>query len=330
MANPNAAELAFAIQSAKGSPSASSTERIYLVGGAQPSPGKVAYPSNSVATTRISEGPIVDSIRPAGSPEFIVRPESIGALLYAVLGAKSVTGAADPWTHTFTLGTSLPYMTFWRHSAGVLNERLSDTRVARLVLSGGSGQPLRGVVDVVGGAAHSRSAQETTAVAEAPDPLLFRHGAGALKIEGTAVSSISNFTLTVNAGVAVVETLAGPMPFLSGLASITLDAEQALVDASLWNRLLYGSASPANLTAATITPLELAGSPAGIEFTFTEQAAPERSLRLALPRVAVLQPTGFDPDPTYGTGRMGVTYQAFKPASGSPLTATLKNAVSAY
>lgn len=326
----NTGELAFAFQSARGTPAPSSTERVYLVGGTMPAPQKEPAAEPYTSTSRISLAPYVDSIRPSGSPLMLVRPESIGALLYAVLGAKAVAGASDPWTHTLTLGASLPYMTFWRSSPGSLNERISDARLARLTLSGASGAPLQAALDIIGGSVAYRTAKEASAALESNDALLHRHGAGALRVEGVAVASISAWQLTIDAAVAMVETLAGPVPMLNGRASIILQAEQALVDASLWNRLMYGSASPANLAAATITPLELAGSPAGVEFTFTEQASPERSLRLAMPRVALLRPSGFDPHPDYRPDRMVALYQAFKPASGSPLTATLKNAVSAY
>ncbi len=330
MATPGTAELGLALQSARGSPAAAAVRRVYLTGGTLPAALKPLQADRSVSTTRVALGPVHDRIAAQGSPAFVVRPASIGMILYAALGAKAVSGASDPWTHTLTLGTSLPYLTLWRWSAGVLSERLADVRVARLTLSGASGRPLQATVDLVGGSAASRSAQETGGSVETTDAFLFRHGTGALKIEGAAVSSISDFTLTVATGVTVIQTLAGPLAMLDGPATITLQAEQELVDAALWNRLVYGSATPTNLTAATLTPLELAGSPAGIEFTFTEQASPERSLKLALPRVAVSPPDGFVPDPSYRQPRLTVVYTAFKPASGSPITATLKNAVSSY
>lgn len=330
MAVPAVAQLAFAVQSAKGTPAASSTERIYLAGGTMPAPRKPLGEDRSVSTTRVALGPIHSSVRVTGSPQAIVRPESIGALLYAILGAKAVAGASDPWTHTFTLGSSLPYLTFWRHAAGILNERLVDCRLASLTLAGKAGEPLEVGFEVAGGSAAYRTAQETTAALETSDAMMFRHGAGALKVEGAAVTSISSFTLTISAGVAIVETLAGPVPMLDGPAKIVCQVDQRLVDAALWNRLVYGSATPSNLAAPTLTALELAGSPAGLELTFTEQASPERSLRLALPRVAMAPPDGLEPATRYQEGRQRLTFQAFKPASGSPLTATLKNAVSAY
>lgn len=325
------AEVAFAIQSAKGTPAATSTERVYLVAGEIPAAPKVTQPRSSTTTTRIAPAGYVSSIRPGGSFRMIVRPESIGALLYAVLGAKAVAGASDPRTHTFTLATSIPWLTVWRHVGGFLNERLADVRIARLVLSGEAGKPLQATVDLLGGSLAYRTAQETAVVVETSDAMLFHHGAGALRVEGVAVSSIDRFTLTIDAGVRVVETLAGPLPFLDGKAKITAELDQALVDAALYNRLVYGSATPANLAAPTLTPLELAGAPAGLELTFTEQATPERSLRLAVPRVLLLPIGGLEARPGWGPQRQRLDLEAVAPAGGvSPLTATLKNALAAY
>lgn len=329
MPTPSAAELAFAIQSARGTPAASSTQRVYLTGGSLPAPVKRPVATATVTATRSASPLAVASVPAAGSPMAIIRPKMIGALLYAVLGAKSVSGASDPWTHVFTVGATTPFLTFWRYAAGILNERIVDARVARLTISGSAGGPMQASFDALGGSGAYRTAQETTATVETADPFVHGSGRGALKIEGVAVTSIRTFTLTIDAAVTLVETLAGPIAFMSGKPEITLTVDQALVDVSLWNRMAYGTATPGNLAAPTLTPLELAGSPAGVEFTFTEQASPERSLKLAMTRVAVMSIDGFDPAPAYGQARSQVTLRALAPA-GSPLTATLKNSQSSY
>jgi len=331
MASAGIAELAFAIQTAKGSPAAASTRRIYLSGGSLPSAKKATSTENYVRSTRIAGEAFTGSVPATGAPEAFVRPGMIGAILYAVLGAKAVSGASDPWTHTFTMGASLPYLTFWRHFAGLFNERISDARLSRVTLSGRSGQPLRVLFEILSGVPVHRTAQETSVTVETSDTFFMHHGSGALKIEGTAISSISAFTLTIDAAVALVETLAGPVPLLAGRSSIRMQVDQAIVDASLWNRLIFGSSSPSNLAAPVLTPLELAGSPAGFEFTFTEQASPERSLKLAIPRVILAEMPDTPPSTAYDLARMQPVYEAIAPAGGvSPLTATLKNAVSAY
>lgn len=331
MPSSNIAELAFAIQSAKGTPASAATRRIYLSGGSLPAPSKIAVADTAVTTTRIPRDPIVARVPVAGAPEAFARPGMLGALLYAALGAKSVSGASDPFTHVFTMGASLPYLTLWRHYAGILNERMSDVRISRLTISGRSGDPLRVSFAVESGIIGYRTAQETAVAAETADTFLMANGHGALRIEGVAVTSISAFSLTIIPNVTLVDTLTGPTPMLSGRSSIVVQADQQLVDATLWNRMVYAASSPANLAGPSLVPLELAGSPAGIEFVFTEQATPERSIKLALPRVAVSTIEGMNPNTGYAMARMSPTYEAFAPAGGvSPLTATLKNSIASY
>lgn len=331
MPSASIAELAWALQTAKGSIAASSTRRAYLSGGTMPQPVADPQLETRNSTVRIPSLSFVQTVQGLGAPEMIVRPNMIGALLYAALGTKAVSGASDPWTHTFTIGAALPYLTLWRHFGGILNERIADARIARLTISGASGRPLKVSAELLSGAIAYRTAQETTAAVETGTPFFeMADGRGALKVEGAAVASIASFTLTITTGCTLVETLAGPVPLLSGLGDVTLQAEQTLVDATLWNRMIYGASSPTNLQAPAGVPLELAGSPAGIEFMFTPQTAPERSLKLALPRVALqLDPLAIAT--SWQPARLSATYRAMTGTAGqSAITATLKNSVSSY
>lgn len=330
MPSGRSSEIAFAFQTAKGSPAAASTRRIVLTGGSLPWGRPVVGADSAIRTVRADLQPVTTTVIAAGAPEAYVRPGMIGALLYAVLGGKAVAGGSDPWTHTITLGTSVPWLTLWTHYAGLLNERASDVRIRRLVIAGRSGEPLRVTFEPLSGLPEYRTAQETAVAVEAADALMMRHGAGALKLEGAAVASINDFALTIEAGVEIVEALTGPTPMLSGRTSIRLSVDQRLVDATLWARMVYGSSSPANLADPTLTPLELAGSPAGAEFTFVEQASPERSLKLALPRLALQDLAGNDPTTTYAPARQRLELVAYPAGSASPITATVKNAVSSY
>lgn len=324
-------EIALAVQTAKGSPAASATQRSYLSGGTLVVPSKEIRLGGDTGTTRAPTAlaSYVTSVVSFGEPEIIVRPRMIGLLLYATLGAKAVSGASDPWTHTITLGTSVPYLTAWRHQAGLFNDRHADVRITRLVIAGRHGEPLRCQFSLAGGSPVYRSAQETGATVETADVMMYYHGDGALLVEGSTVGSLDEFTLVIEPGVALVEGLNGPRPVMTGRAQITVETSQTLASASLWNRMVYGTASPTNLAAPTLTPLELGGSPAGLRFTFTEQASPERSLQLALPRVTA-QSIAPDLNARWSRDVLKVRYTAIAPAAGSAITAVLKNNMSAY
>lgn len=325
----NLDEIAIALQSARGSAAAVSTQRSYTVSDAF-GPTFNLNPSPELRTGRIGGAPWKGAVGGAGDVVMIVRPKMIGLLLYAALGAKAVSGASDPWTHTFTLAASLPWITIWRHFAELNDIRYRDGRIAKLVIASQSGRPVTAYVSLVAAQAAFRTAKETTAAVESADTFEHRHGASALLVEGSSFSSINDWVLTIDTGVALEHSLAGPMPRLNGLAKISLTIGHVVNDAALWNRMIYGTATPSNLGVPTLTPLTLAGSPVGVQFTLTEQASPERSLRIALPQLALGPIEGWAPVTGAGPIAIRTTLQAYAPAAGSPITATLKNSQSAY
>lgn len=330
MPDSSIAELAFAIQSAKGSAAAASAFRIRLSGGFTIQPDKPATRSGGVSTGRVALSGYVPSVRARGEPESYLRPTFVGALLYAVLGAKAVSGSSDPWTHTFTVANTQPWLTFWRQSGGVIFERFVDCKVTQLRLSSKAGEPVRVAFTVLGIDSRYRTTAETTVSVETGPAFLHRHAQGALLVEGAAVAEIDDLDVVIDSGTTVRDTLAAYDMKDGPRATITARVAQRLVSAALWNRLNYGSASPANDAVATTGVLELGGSPAGLRFTWTLQAAPARSLQIDVPRVMVADYGGQQPSVRATPMRQEIAYEALKPASGSALTAILKNARSAY
>src|SRR5699024_5078282 len=140
-----------------------------------------------------------------------------------------------------------------------------------------------------------QTSEETTASIEKTLRFMHANGAGALMVEGAAVASIDNWDLVIDRGGGQVGgDSVYPSDISEGAFNVTLAFRKLFLSAALRNRLGYGSATPTNNTDAVAEILALAGSPAGIQFTFTRQAAPERSLQLALPNV-VVQPYDLDP-----------------------------------
>lgn len=330
MVAANIANVAWAIQGSKGSPASSSTHRIYLAGGDQPHSETVKEDFEETTGGQMRSDSYISQVSVAGAPEMFVMSDMIGSLLYAVLGAKAVSGASDPYTHTFTASTSLPYLTFWRMLANSLFEKFADCKVVGLRIHGESGKPLRVTPRILGLSPSFLTAAEATATIEITNRFLHYDGSGALLVEGSAISSISSFDIDIDRGGALQpgDSLT-PFDVTESLFGITVTTDQLVSDMALWNRMHYGSASPSNAAVPTSAPLELAGSPAGLEWTWTRVAS-TRTLKIAIPRVQV-EP--FDQQPTTGADplRRQVTYKAFAPSGGgSPLTATLKNGKSSY
>src|SRR5689334_18174517 len=124
-------ELAFAKQSAKGTPSTTAAFRIPLVGGTV-RPRRTVEILEETGTSRVRSQANVMQVGAEGNPEYAVRPAALGLLLYAVLGAKAVSGAGDPYTHTFTNAAEQPWLTFWRQLENLKYEKFVDCKVTQL------------------------------------------------------------------------------------------------------------------------------------------------------------------------------------------------------
>jgi hypothetical protein len=329
MTTRNAGELALALQSARGSVASVSTQRLNVVSDVL-APTVAINPNPEVRAARIGGTPWRGVTGGLGDVRVNVYPKSIGLLLYAALGAKAVAGAGDPWTHTFTLATTVPWLTLWRHFGEISDARYMDAKISKLVISSTAGGVVTATASFVAATVAHRTAKETTVAVESADQIFHRHGASALLLEGTSFSSISAWTLTIDTAVALEQSLGGAMPRMTGLAKISLSITHLVPDAALWNRMIFGSASPTNLAAPSTTPLTLAGSPVGVQFTLTEQPTPERSIRIAIPQVALDGIGGMVPASTFGPVQLQTDLLAYAPAAGSPITATLKNGLSAY
>jgi hypothetical protein len=329
-------ELAFAKQSARGTPATAAAFRIPLVGGTV-MPRKQVELLEETGTSRLRGQAFTVQTGVEGSPEYAIRPAAIGLLLYAVLGAKSVSGAGDPFTHTFNEAAEQPWLTFWRQLENLKYEKFVDCRVTQLVLTSEAGRPLRAGLTVVGlDPRHLASGTYATEVAvteETGAPIMHYDGSGALKIETVAVASIESIVTTINNNntFAQGDSLRGyDVP--EGMLDIMFAVRTLIEDAAEYNRFFYGSATPADGTQAVKDVLELgAGS---LDFLWTQVAAapgPERSLRVqGGNRMQVVTMEGYTPNTNNDPVKKTATYRSLKPSSGQALTATLKNGTASY
>ncbi len=241
-----------------------------------------------------------------------------------------MTGASDPYTHTFTVATSRPWLTFWRSIGALLFERSADCKVNTLTISGESGKPLRVTADVLGLTPVFKTAAEATATIEVTNRMMHYNGVGALMLEGSAVADIRGFQLVISNNGEVIpgDNLTG-IDISEGELTAQLTITKLFLATSMRNRLMYGGASPADNTAAVSAILELGGTPS-VDFKFIRATGPERSLQLQLHRVA-LAPYDIQP----GTGNSplteGITLDCLQPAGGStPITAKVLNNQATY
>lgn len=326
-------ELAFAKQTARGTAATTALFRIPLLGG-------TVMPRRDVGTleetgiSRLRTQTYLSQVGVEGEPEYAARPAAIGLLLYALLGAKSVTGAADPYTHTFTDATELPWLTFWRQIENLKYEKFVDCRINQLVLTSEAGQPLRAALTVAGlDPHHLASATYATEVAvseESGSPFMHYDGQGALKVENVVIASIEKIVVTINNqnSFAQGDSHKGyDLP--EGLIDATVETTALIEDAAEYNRFHYGSATPADGAAATKDVMELTTT--FLDFLWTRATGPERSLRFTSGnRVQVLSVGGYEPNTGSDPLKKVSSYQILRPTSGSALTFVLKNATASY
>lgn len=331
----NVADLSFALQAVKGAPASAGQHRIYLTGGNVAAQRDFAD-LEETSGSRMRTGGFIQQARAGGSPAAYVRPNWIGLALYGALGAKAVTGAADPRTHTFTPALVQPWLTFWRMQGGLLFERFADCKLSSLVLRSVAGGALTAEMGVLGLGGVSKAAAETTVAVELSPTFMHADGKGLFLVETVPVSSIESITVTINTGVELQQgDSVTAYDAAEGLLDITIETVQAVSDFSLWNRVHYGTATPADNAPMTPNPIELAGT--GIDFGWAKRQAdgialvtPERSLHVAATRLQIRPPTGLDPNTTGDPLKQTVSYRVYEPAAGAPFTATLKNALTGY
>lgn len=326
----NIADMPFALQSAKGSAASASQWRLWLAGGSAPHSVMVKEDFEETTGARMLSDSYVSESHVEGEPDLFLMPVSAVPLIYGVLGAKAVSGASDPYTHTLTVATSVPYFTFWQSLGAGKFEKFKDCIITGLKIRGEANKPLIITPRIMGLTPSYLAAAETTVAVEKTNRFMHYDGSGALLVEGAAVASIRSFEIDIDNG---AEMIPGdslhPNDVSIGRLSIVCTATMLVADFDLWERLMYASSTPSGGDAVTKTPLELAGSPAGLSFTWT-RVATTRILTAAIPRVQV-DPFDDQPDVSGNPLVRTVTYRAYAPTDGStPATFTMKNATASY
>lgn len=329
----NIADIAIALQSGKGALPAVAQHRMRITGGGF---GEMIDVEDVVESTgqRMLEDSFVARIRAEGSPAMIVRPNFIFLLAYAALGSKGVVGAGDPYAHTATVATDLPYLTVWSQLADGRFVRARDCKVVRLRLESSAGGLLVATATIMGRLPQyveaADYATEVGAIAvERANRFVHYDAQGGLQVEGDPVSGIERAALDIdNSGALQFGDAVTPEDISVARQAITVETTQLISDFTLWNRVHYGTDTPATDDEPTTDVLELAG---GIDFKYTRPGgAPERSLQYLVPRLQVASISGLEYNAGGDPLKAQVTYRARKPDAGSPCSIVVKNGVATY
>lgn len=133
-------KVGLAKQSGKGSAAATALFGHGLTGGAPFSVKPTQAPHQSTAGNRLTKNAYRELLQPGAEYSFSAQPDLLGLYLLAALGSVTTTGAG-PYTHTFSSGDTLPWMTAWARLASEY-QKLTDAKLDSISLSWDGPKPL--------------------------------------------------------------------------------------------------------------------------------------------------------------------------------------------
>lgn len=252
-----------------------------------------------------------------GRFSFLARPETVGFILHAALGADSIAGTEDPYTHTITPADTIPWYTIETgedKGNNTLIERIKDCKINSVTISGEAGKPVLVSVDFLG----IEATKETTASSdtyEADDPFVFYQGT--FTVDSGATTNITKFDITINNNVGDIQTDEVHRNDMVALSrEITAEFTLKFTDANLYADIFYGGGTS---VADALHEGDLT-----VDLSYTSTA--ERQFKIEIPKlyyVAAELPRGAEPEIIL----LSCSGRAVKGASDI-VTVTVKNSVS--
>lgn len=311
----NDALLAFAKQSAKGTPNTTYLDALPFSGGSI-APSRTIDQLSETDSQRDQGVSFVQQTGVEGDPEVYVRDSSIHRLLNGVLGSTASTGSTN-FTHTITPANTIPYFTFFREVGDTLYEEFDDVKISELTVSADAGNPLTAAATIMGRQATRLAAEPAvvTALTLAAGQV-YNYNEATVTLAGSATALVSSFNLTISNNVTTQQTDDSiPYDVIEGLREVTLGFTLIFESLAEYNRFHYGS------TSGTAQSNTLGTTSA--DFLFSKGA--NNSIQFTLPSIAY-QEFPVNPDP--GGDPVEVDVTAVAQRGGSPVvTAVVKNQI---
>ncbi len=251
------------------------------------------------------------------------RPDTIAYLLAYILGADSVAGGGDPYTHTLTRADlGRPWLTFERGLNATLQQRLYDCKISKLSLSGVAGQPIKAAIegDALGVVLRTTALTPTY---ERREPFSFYDGNARFSYAGVVIDTIKRFQIdmTVDAlgGLQNGEYEVVDLPDFSFNVDVQLEFFPDTF--TNWKNVAYGggTARAENIYTAALD----------FDFRYTESAADDRQLKFAIPSIMYKSIGGNTLTSGAGTMTENIAGVAQKLATTELITYTVKNSLAA-
>ena len=325
MVAANLADLGFALQSAKGSPASASAYRTYLAGGRQVGQMRTQADFEETTGQRMRTDSYVSEAHVDGSPQLFVMAGMIAPIMYGVLGAVSTSGSGDPYTHTFTPATTLPYFTFWRWLADLLYEEADDCKITQVVLHGESGKRTDDHPDRPGPDPDGADGARDDGRGRGSRTLPALRRLGRAEARGDRCGDIRSFDLTINNNGQIIpgDSLT-PYDVAETLLEVTCRTTQLVTARACGTGSTTARPPRARTTRLPRTCSSWADRRPVSTSSGRGRRAAERSLEILIrawwrSRSTLSRQTG--PTPL----EQDVTYRAFQPSSGAAITAKILN-----
>lgn len=246
-------------QAARGTPAVTATKRLRWVDGDM-AVARAMATENYADGHRFANGmDYLDTLNGGGSPVVEGQPSEAAWLLAQHWGGDVVVagGGTAPSTHTIALGDNpLRWLTFWKKlglSVGPIRELYTDCLITQTVVQCMASQKVLRVTPTVVSLnpGVKYAAPDPTADDSGEDPFLWTQAQGTFDVDGLgagAIIEIQEVTLTVSdAATPVYGDRAAPVVVVPGRGTAQVALTLTLTDNTLplWNRMLYGTDTPA-------------------------------------------------------------------------------------
>jgi hypothetical protein len=225
------------------------------------------------------------------------------------------------YVHTITAANSLPYFTFWRDIADTLYEQYLDCFVSTLTIRAGAGDPLTAVIGVNGLQSTRLAVDPSTSPAIAlQSGYVYNYNDATVTLAGGATALVSSFEMTIENNVSRQQTDAFvPYDVQAGQRQVSLSFDLIFESLAEYNKFHYGGASGTAVSPTIYTT--------SADFQFDNGA--NNQVKFTLPTIAYEE---FPVEPNTGGDPIVASVRAVaqRPASGSIVTALVKNQVALY
>jgi hypothetical protein len=275
-----------------------------------------------------------------GLANFAAHPTSNGRIFAAHFGAASdtITGAGDPYTHTFARkDTPYPH-TFWvgapLSSSTTQYDRLEDCVCTQVQIIYSNGQFLQiGSTWLAARAVGNATTPTPTTTIAIPSAGVFGHtwARATLKIDPattpatTAVTYLTDFTITSaypNASFETTQNVTGDF-YSAGLYSLEFTATGLMQNRDFHNLMFYGSVTPG--ANAAMTTVAVSGA---LDFLIDQEpTSANRTLQIQIPYIQFSIDGAAEPSASADPLTVALKGKLSLPASGEPITVIAKSSV---